>query len=98
VSEVDGPGRGSRATGAGPPVGAVLVAAAAHPSLWPAAISQAWRLAAPGWWRRWPPRPEPDAAWWRFRMETAYGGRGDGVPSAEDIRAFLRWIREGFHP
>jgi hypothetical protein len=76
----------------------VVRAVAGHPSLWPAAVSQALRLAEPGWWRRWPPRLGADPGLWRFRMETAYGGPGDATPSVEDVRVFLRWCREGFHP
>ncbi|MHB8682389.1 MAG: hypothetical protein ACYDA2_09900 [Acidimicrobiales bacterium] len=71
-------------------VGSVL----ARPWLWPAAVSAVLRLARPGWWRHWPPVPLPDPDLWRFRMETAYGGRGDAVPVPEDVLSFLRWTRD----
>ena len=65
-----------------PVVGTLVGALARRPWLWPDAVMEAVRLAPPGWWRRWPPVPLPDAALWRFRMETAYGGSGDRVPDA----------------
>jgi hypothetical protein len=67
---------------------------ATRPWLWPVAVIQVLRLARPGWWHRWPPVPLPDESLWRFRMETAYGGAGDGEPDVEDIRSFLRWSRD----
>jgi hypothetical protein len=72
---------------------ALVVALARRPWLWPDALVQAARLARPGWWRRWPPVPVPDEAWWRFRMQTAYGGTGDAVPEADDVVAFIDWCR-----
>ena len=69
----------------------LLRAVAGHPALWPAALVEAVRLASPGWWRRWPPVPLPDERLWRFRMETAYGGAGDGSPEPDDVRSFVRW-------
>ena len=90
--------RGSgRSDDAGKPVavprvaGAVLRGVALRPTVWPAAAAEMVRLAPSGWWRRWPPLPWPDAALWRFRMETAYGGEGDAVPRPSDVRSFLRW-------
>jgi hypothetical protein len=68
-----------------------LRAVAVRPWLWPAAAAEVLRLAAPGWWRRWPPLPLPDDGLWRFRMETAYGGAGDSTPDAEDVVTFVRW-------
>ncbi len=72
---------------------AVARAVAGRPMLWPTAIAAVWRLAAPRWWRRWPPLPLPDPAYWRFRLLTAYGGRGHAVPDANDIVSYLRWCR-----
>lgn len=68
-----------------------VAAVARHPSLWPTAVAQAFRLARPGWWRRAPflPLPEPD--YLRFRLETQYGR--EGVPEPEDLVAYLRWCR-----
>jgi hypothetical protein len=56
------------------------------------------RLAPARWWRRWPPLPLPDAAYWRFRMTTAYGGSGDAVPKARDLVEYLEWCRERRRP
>jgi hypothetical protein len=47
----------------------------ARPTLWPTAA----RLAPPGWWRRWPPRPLPPAEYVRFRTQTMYGDDGGGL-------------------
>jgi len=65
-----------------------------HPGLWPAAALQALRLAPVGWWHRWPPLPLPGSQWWRFRMETAYGGAGDRVPEEDDVVSYLEWCRQ----
>jgi hypothetical protein len=64
----------------------------AHPSLWPTALRQAGRLCRPGWWRRAPFLPIPDAEYVRFRLETQYGP--DGVPDPGDVLVYLRWCRE----
>jgi hypothetical protein len=87
-------GRGSSTRSgptASPVVTAVVAGLAPRPWLWPAAVAEAFRLARPGWWRRWPPLPLPDDALWRFRMETVYGGTGDAVPKAEDLVSFITW-------
>lgn len=62
-----------------------------HPVLWPTAIATALRLAAPGWWRRRPYLPLPDADYLEFRMETQYGS--DTEPDPEDLIAYLTWVR-----
>lgn len=62
-----------------------------HPSLWATAVRSAFRLACPGWWRRQPFLPLPDADYLRFRMETQYGS--DGNPEPEDLITYLRWVR-----
>lgn len=71
-----------------------VVAVAPRPWLWPVALGALLRLAAPGWWRRWPPVPAPPPDYWRFRMETAYGGDGDdrNVTPA-DVVSYLEWCR-----
>jgi alpha-beta hydrolase superfamily lysophospholipase len=69
--------------------GAVLV----RPSLWLTAVRTLARLAAPGWWRRRPHLPLPDADYLRFRMETQYGGDGSTPPAPADVVAYLRWCR-----
>lgn len=68
---------------------AVAVAVARRPRLWGTAVSQAWRLAAPGWWRRPPFLPVPDRDYLRFRMETQYGS--DGTPQPADVVTYLHW-------
>lgn len=89
----DGP-MGWRGAGAGwswlVPVAAAL---ARRPWLWPTAVRQAVRLVPPGWWRGWPPLPVPDAAYVRFRLQTAYGDAGHG-PEAADVVSYLRWCRQ----
>ena len=67
-------------------------AVAVRPGLWPVAVVQARRLAAPGWWRRWPPLPLPDPAYLRFRLQTAFGDTG-AAPAPADVVAYLRWCR-----
>lgn len=63
-----------------------------HPSLLPVAVAMVFRLAPPRWWRRWPPLPLPDAAYWRFRLVTAYG-TADRAPARADVETYLRWCR-----
>jgi hypothetical protein len=70
----------------------VAVALASDPQLWPTALAALARLVPRRWWSRAPFLPVPDAAWWAFRMETAYGSP-DAVPIAEDVVSYLRWCR-----
>jgi len=70
----------------------VIGTVAAHPSLWPTALRQLGRLAPPGWWRRRPYLPVPDADYLRFRLETQYGT--DAVPDPADVVVYLRWCRD----
>ena len=49
-------------------------------------------LAAPGWWRHWPPVPAPDPAYFRFRLQTAYGDAAH-EPDARDVVTYLNWCR-----
>jgi hypothetical protein len=69
------------------------VAVAVRPRLWPTALRQAQRLAVPGWWRRWPPLPKPDARYLRFRLQTAYGDP-HRPPDPADVVAYLEWCRK----
>jgi len=71
-----------------PAAGAVV----RHPSLWPTALQQVLVLAAPGWWRRWPPLPVPDADYLRFRLVTMYGD-SDHSPEPHDVVAYLKWCK-----
>lgn len=75
-----------------PPRAAAVMAVVWRPALWSTAVSQVLLLAGPGWWRRWPPVPAPDQAYWHFRMETAYGS-GDAFPGSGDVVAYLSWCR-----
>lgn len=74
----------------------VLVALAAHPTLWPTAARQVARAAPPGWWRRPPFLPLPDREYLRFRFETQYGAAlpEAGVLAADLVR-YLAWVRTG---
>jgi len=69
-----------------------LVAVVRRPSLWATGVRQLLVLAPPGWWRRAPWLPLPDAAYLRFRMQTMYGDDGH-EPEAEDLITYLRWCR-----
>lgn len=66
---------------------------AMRPSLWTTAFRQIVALAAPGWWRRRPWVPLPDADYLRFRLVTAYGGDGDRAPEPADVATYLHWCR-----
>lgn len=88
-AHASGPVTGAGGGSVGRLLGAVLV----RPGLWLTALAVLVRLARPGWWRRWPPLPRADPAYWRFRMETVYGGDGRGRPSNADALAYLRWCR-----
>jgi hypothetical protein len=75
------------------PAGAVArttILIALRPGLWPTAVRQLWLLARPGWWRRPPYLPVPDAAYLDFRLHTAYGS-GERVPGGRDVVDWLRW-------
>jgi hypothetical protein len=65
---------------------------ALHPDVWTTAARQVVVLAAPGWWRRFPPLPLPDRAYLRFRLQTAYGDP-DRAPDPGDVVAWLRWCK-----
>ncbi len=74
---------------------AVTLALARRPDLWSTAVRELFVLARPGWWRRWPPLPRPDAAYVRFRLQTAYGSTPDRSRLLEsdpdDIVSYLEW-------
>ena len=79
-------------SGARPWVWSAALAVATRPRLWAVAVSQVLRLAPPGWWRRWPPVPVPDADYLRFRLQTAYGDP-HLRPDAADVVSYLEWCR-----
>jgi hypothetical protein len=62
--------------------------------LWWASAGALRRMARRGWWHRAPFLPLPGEDYWRFRLETAYGGDGDtGELSPGDVVAFLHWCQ-----
>jgi len=63
----------------------------ARPDLWAEGIAASVALAPSGWWRRRPWLPLPDPSYWRFRMETAYGGDGGQRPDVHDVIEYLEW-------
>lgn len=69
-----------------------VVAVARRPALWPTALRQTRRLAAPGWWRRWPFLPLPTPEYLRFRLQTAYGHRRSSI-APDDLVTYLHWCR-----
>lgn len=75
------------------PALAVARAALGRPGMIPDLLSAAWAFRRRRWYRRPPFLPLPPADYVRWRMETAYGDP-DAVPSAEELRRFLRWARQ----
>jgi hypothetical protein len=84
---------GERRSAVGGWFGQAALAVAVRPRLWPVAVTQACRLAVPGWWRRWPPLPLPDPEYLRFRLQTAYGDGPAVGPEPADVVAYLDWCR-----
>lgn len=64
-----------------------------RPWLWSTAARQILVLARPGWWRRWPPLPEPEPAYLAFRLQTQYGDAGHPA-SPRDLVSYLAWVRQ----
>ena len=71
----------------------VLVALLRRPDLWPTAVGQLFRLAAPGWWRRRPFLPLPDPDYLAFRLQTMYGDPAHR-PEPGDVVVYLDWCRK----
>lgn len=71
----------------------VVAAIVRRPRLWPVAVRQARRLAAPDWWRKAPFLPLPDREYLRFRAVTQYGD-ADHRLEPDDAIAYLEWCRE----
>jgi hypothetical protein len=73
----------------------VVSAVWTRPALWGPALGAVRRLARRRWWRRAPFMPVPGEAYWRFRLETAYGGDGSDAArlTREDVVAYLRWCQ-----
>jgi hypothetical protein len=70
-----------------------IAAVAVRPRLWREAAATVWRLTPDGWWRRPPFVPVPDAAYWQFRMHTAYGEQMTGRPTRSDVVDYLEWCQ-----
>ena len=71
----------------------VALAVVRRPSLWPTALRQARRTAAPGWWRRAPFLPVPSGEYLRVRLLTQYGD-SDRAPDPHDVLNYLAWCRD----
>jgi hypothetical protein len=69
------------------------VSVARCPSLWPTALRQARRTAAPGWWRRPPFLPVPSGEYLRFRVVTQYGDAAR-APDPDDVLTYLLWCKQ----
>ena len=67
----------------------VAFAVVRHPSLWVVGIVSMRRLAAPGWWRRWPPVPAPPPEYLQFRAVTNTGT--EDLPTPAETLRFLKW-------
>ena len=64
---------------------------ARHPLLVRGVWDQIRALRPIRWWASSPHLPIPDPRYWRFRLETAYGGSGDVQPRSEDVAEVLEW-------
>ena len=73
--------------------GEALRRLARRPDLWFTAAGAAIGLAPNGWWRHRPFMPVPDRGWLHFRLETAYGGDGNGTLRGDDLITWLEWKR-----
>ena len=93
-----GSGGATRPRPLGRDVAVVLLAVAAHPSIWWAGLAAVGRLARSRWWRRPPFLPLPGESYWHFRLVTAFGGTGtEQAMTGQDVVAYLRWCRRT-HP
>ncbi len=75
----------------------VLLSVFLRPVLWPTAISQMFRLAPTGWYRRPPFLPLPSSQYLDFRLMTQYGGESSTLaqgPLPRDVIHYLRWCRD----
>ncbi len=71
----------------------IAVAVAMRPALWPIAVRQMRRTAAPGWYRRAPFLPIPTGNYLRFRLVTQYGDPNHR-PEAMDVVNYLSWCKQ----
>jgi len=95
TADLPGAGARSRTGGASAYWARAAALVVARPHLWRTALRQARRLARPGWWRRPPFLPVPDADYLAFRFETQYGGDGTLPVGADphDLVDYLEWCR-----
>jgi hypothetical protein len=71
-----------------------VLAVIKRPMLWGEGVRLVRRMAAPGWWRTWPPIPAPPGDYLRFRMQTNAGGDGSNpVVRPHDLVDFLHWCK-----
>ncbi len=93
-----GSGGATRPRPLGRDVAVVLLAVAAHPSIWWAGLAAVGRMARTRWWRRPPFLPLPGESYWHFRLVTAFGSTGsEQAMTGRDVVAYLRWCRRT-HP
>ena len=71
----------------------VVLAVVSRPRLWPTAIRQMYRMAAPGWYRRSPFLPLPSDAYLRFRLVTQYGDPKHR-PEPVVVVNYLSWCKQ----
>jgi len=71
----------------------IVKAVGPRPALWPTLVRQARRFVAPGWWRRAPFLPVPDAAMLAFRSTTQYGDPSRDI-EPDDLVVWLEWCRQ----
>lgn len=69
-----------------------VLAVVRRPRLWPTAIVQARRLAAPGWWRRAPFLPVPTPEYRAMRATIQYGDPNHSIEPA-DLLKYLTWCK-----
>jgi hypothetical protein len=70
----------------------IAAAVVVRPRLWPTAVRQMQRTAAPGWWRHAPFIPVPSGGYMKFRLVTQYGDASHR-PNVDDVVAYLSWCR-----
>ena len=70
----------------------VAAAVARRPGIWPTAVRQMRRTAAPGWYRRPPFLPLPTGDYIEFRLVTQYGDPKHR-PEPLDVVNYLLWCR-----
>lgn len=75
----------------------IVIAVLRRPGLWGTALRQALRLAPPGWWRRFPFLPLPDAKYAQMRAVIQYGNENHPADVA-DVLKYLAWCKAELAP